>query len=132
MGIVRKSMRQTAPALLVALLALTAMVSAIAQAPYPNRPIRLVVPYTPGTGIDILARAIGQKLSEKLKVAAVVDNRAGASGKAAFSVARFRADAAPTGSSSHRTRRRCRGLQHAQRSAPQSIRSFDIMLGERP
>ena len=80
MGIVRKSMRQTAPALLVALLALTAMVSAIAQAPYPNRPIRLVVPYTPGTGIDILARAIGQKLSEKLKVAAVVDNRAGASG----------------------------------------------------
>ena len=51
-----------------------------AQAPYPNRPLRIVVPYTAGTGIDILARATGQKLSERLKVAVVVDNRPGASG----------------------------------------------------
>jgi len=53
---------------------------ATAQSAYPNRAIRIIVPYTPGTGIDILARVIGQKLSEKLNVAVVVDNRPGASG----------------------------------------------------
>src|SRR6266446_8684391 len=51
-----------------------------AQSTYPNRPIRVIVPYTPGTGIDILARVVGQKLSDKLNVAVVVDNRPGASG----------------------------------------------------
>jgi tripartite-type tricarboxylate transporter receptor subunit TctC len=51
-----------------------------AQGAYPSRPIRFIVPYTPGTGIDILARAIGQKLSESLKVSVVVENRPGASG----------------------------------------------------
>ena len=49
-------------------------------ASYPLRPIRLVVPYTPGTGIDILARVVGQRLAERMKVAVVVDNRPGASG----------------------------------------------------
>src|SRR5262249_11403681 len=53
---------------------------ASAQTPYPNRPIRIVVPYTAGTGIDVLARVIGQKLSDRLKVAVVVENRPGASG----------------------------------------------------
>jgi tripartite-type tricarboxylate transporter receptor subunit TctC len=56
------------------------LVSGLAQAQYPSRPIRIVVPFTPGTGIDILARAFGQKLSERLKVAVVVENRPGASG----------------------------------------------------
>lgn len=51
-----------------------------AQAPYPNRPIRIIVPYTPGTGIDVLARVMGQKLGDRLKVAVVVENRPGASG----------------------------------------------------
>ena len=55
-------------------------VPSTAQAPYPNRPIRIVVPYTPGTGIDALARVVGQKLGDRLKVAVVVDNRPGASG----------------------------------------------------
>ncbi|MET0682392.1 MAG: tripartite tricarboxylate transporter substrate binding protein [Casimicrobiaceae bacterium] len=57
-----------------------AVMSASAQAPYPNRSIRIVVPYTAGTGIDILARLTGQKLSDRLKVPVVVDNRPGASG----------------------------------------------------
>ena len=62
-------------------LALFAIAStAPAQGTYPNRPIRIVVPYTPGTGIDILARLIGQRLSERLNVPVVVDNRPGASG----------------------------------------------------
>lgn len=50
------------------------------EAPYPSRPIRVIVPYTPGTGIDILARLIGQRLSDKVNVAVVVENRPGASG----------------------------------------------------
>jgi tripartite-type tricarboxylate transporter receptor subunit TctC len=62
------------------MLSAAAAASALGQAPYPNRPIRFVVPYTAGTGIDILARVIGQKLSDKLKVAVVIDNRPGASG----------------------------------------------------
>jgi len=56
------------------------LVSGLAQAQYPSRPIRIIVPFTPGTGIDILARAFGQKISERLKVAVVVENRPGASG----------------------------------------------------
>jgi len=62
----------------VTLVALAAPASA--QAPYPSRPIRIVVPYTAGTGIDVLARVIGQKLGDRLKVAVVVENRPGASG----------------------------------------------------
>jgi len=55
-------------------------VAAGAQAQYPNRPIKLVVPFTPGTGIDILARTWGQKLQDRLKVPVVIENRPGASG----------------------------------------------------
>ena len=45
-----------------------------------SAPIRLIVPFTPGTGIDLIARQIGPKLSERLGRPVVVDNRAGASG----------------------------------------------------
>ena len=70
-----------------------AVVPAPAQAPFPARPIRIVVPYTAGTGIDVLARVVGQKLSDRLKVAVVIDNRPGASGNiAAEFVARAPAD----------------------------------------
>ena len=51
-----------------------------AAQPYPSRPITLVVPYTPGTGIDIIARTVGPKLSERWKEAVIVDNKPGASG----------------------------------------------------
>ena len=71
-----------AAALLGLFAAAMALMPAIAQtpAPYPNRSIRMIVPYTPGTGIDILARVLGQKLAEKFGVPVVVDNRPGASG----------------------------------------------------
>jgi len=46
-------------------------------APYPEKPIRLVVPYTPGGTTDVLARIISQGLTEKLGVAVIVENRPG-------------------------------------------------------
>ena len=51
-----------------------------ALAPYPNRPVQIIVPFTPGTGMDILARTVGQKLSERWGQPVIVDNRPGASG----------------------------------------------------
>ena len=52
----------------------------MAQTPYPDRPIRVVVPYPAGGITDIVARAIAQRLTETLGTAVVVDNRAGAGG----------------------------------------------------
>src|SRR5436190_1106790 len=54
--------------------------SANAQPRYPDKPIKLIVPYTPGTGIDILARTLAQKIGDDWKIGVVVDNRPGASG----------------------------------------------------
>jgi tripartite-type tricarboxylate transporter receptor subunit TctC len=47
---------------------------------YPNKSINFIVPYTTGTTADVLARTIGTRLSSKLNVPIVVDNKAGASG----------------------------------------------------
>jgi tripartite-type tricarboxylate transporter receptor subunit TctC len=66
-------------AVLVAVAAL-ASITAAAQEPYPSKAIKIVVPFTPGTGIDILARTLGQKMGDDWKTAVLVDNRPGASG----------------------------------------------------
>jgi len=51
------------------------------QAPAPSQaPLRLIVPFTPGTGIDLIARTVGPRLGERLGRPVVVDNRPGASG----------------------------------------------------
>jgi tripartite-type tricarboxylate transporter receptor subunit TctC len=47
---------------------------------YPNRPVRIVVPYPAGGTIDAVARLVGQKLQESFKQAVIIENRAGASG----------------------------------------------------
>lgn len=52
----------------------------LAQAGWPSRPIRMVVPYTPGAATDAMARLAAQKLQEKLGVTVVVENRPGANG----------------------------------------------------
>ena len=51
-----------------------------AKAPYPDRPITMVVPYTAGGSTDLVARLVTQKMGEGLKQAFVVDNKAGANG----------------------------------------------------
>lgn len=56
---------------------MASMASAGAQS-YPSRPVRLIVPFTPGGGVDIVARAMAQKMSEGLGQQIVIDNRAGA------------------------------------------------------
>ena len=66
-------------ALAVAALGGWASVTA-AQEPYPSKPIKLIVPFTPGTGIDILARTLGQKMGDDWKIGVVVENHPGASG----------------------------------------------------
>lgn len=53
---------------------------AVAQDPLPEGPVRLIVPFTPGTGIDLIARTVGPRLSERLGRPVVVENRVGASG----------------------------------------------------
>jgi tripartite-type tricarboxylate transporter receptor subunit TctC len=54
--------------------------AALAAATYPDRPIRVVVPYPPGGGTDILARLVGRNLNESWKQPVIIDNRPGANG----------------------------------------------------
>ena len=53
--------------------------SATAQ-PFPSQPIRIVIPYAPGGGSDILARPVGADMAVRLKQPVVIDNRSGAGG----------------------------------------------------
>lgn len=65
---------------IAAALALLPQTLPAADAGYPVRPVRLIVPYPPGGGSDITGRAIGNKLTEYLGQTFVIDNRPGATG----------------------------------------------------
>ena len=80
----------------LAILAALAWRAAPAQdaEPYPNRPLRLLVPFAAGSGGDFIARIVGSRLSLSISQPVVIDNRPGAAGNIAMEIA---AKAAPDG-----------------------------------
>ena len=73
-------MRKLLVTLAVVLLAFSTPTRAAGEADYPNRPIRLVVPYPPGAGTDGTARIVAEALGRQLGQSIVVENKPGASG----------------------------------------------------
>ncbi len=66
---------------------LTTAASALAAEKYPTRPIRFIVPFVPGGGTDITARAVGAKMSVTFSQQVVIDNRPGAAGNIGMDIA---------------------------------------------
>jgi len=64
----------------IASLAFLSPLASLAQAGYPNKPIRVIVPFAAGSTTDIIARAIADKMSQSMGQQLVIDNRGGASG----------------------------------------------------
>jgi len=90
-GRLAQSIRRGARLMLIGTTFFTAL--AAAQS-YPAKPIRLLVPFPPGAGADVVARTLAQKVTEVLSVQVIVDNRGGAGGTMGAAIA---ARAAPDG-----------------------------------
>lgn len=86
--------RRRALALAASSLCLPGIAAAQSQGPWPNRPIRIVIPWPPGQATDLAGRVIAQHLQERLGVPVVPENRAGAGGTIGTDVV---AKAAPDG-----------------------------------
>ncbi len=80
-------MRLIVGALCSALALTAATAQAHAQSDYPNKPVRVLVPFAPGGFVDVAARIVGQKLSEKWKQQVIVENRPGGNGFIAVTAA---------------------------------------------
>ena len=83
----------TLRALMAALVLVTAPVT-IAQGAYPNKPIKLIVPFGPGSGTDVVARILSEEMQTELGQSIVVENKPGANGTIASD---FVAKSAPDG-----------------------------------
>ena len=73
-------MQRTTAILIALAIGALSPLHARAEAPYPNRPIRIVVPFGPGGFADIVTRLLAQKLAERTSTQVVVENRPGAGG----------------------------------------------------
>src|SRR5258706_5544998 len=95
-----------------ALLLLLCLISFPALAQYPNKAVRVVVPFPPGGATDIISRVVAQKMSEHWKQPVVVENRPGAGGTIGSDLV---AKAAPDGYTlliaTHRTQAVAAGLR---------------------
>jgi tripartite-type tricarboxylate transporter receptor subunit TctC len=89
-------MKLKAISIAVAAIASTAFATAHAatQDNYPSKPIRLVVPFTPGGSTDILARLVAKQITDSFGQQCIIDNRPGAGGTIGMEIA---ARAAPDG-----------------------------------
>ncbi len=84
---IKNLLRMTLLAFTAALISPVVLAQSVTlQAPFPAKPVRIIVPQTPGGASDALARIVGQKLSEKWGQAVVVENRAGAGGNIGMDV----------------------------------------------
>ena len=79
---------------LLALCGAIAAPAGAADTTCPSRPIRIIVPFAPGGSTDVVARLVGQKLTESWGQQVIVDNRAGAGGNVGMGMA---AKASPDG-----------------------------------
>src|SRR5688572_2207495 len=73
-------LKRRAIAAFIASLALLSPLAALAQGAYPNKPIRVIVPFSAGSTTDIIARAITDKMSQSMGQPIVIENRGGAGG----------------------------------------------------
>jgi len=79
-SIAARAIQASASALFLAFFGVSALAQAPGSSGYPTKPIRLVVPFTPGGSTDVLARAIGQELTKAWGQSVVVENVPGAGG----------------------------------------------------
>ena len=78
-----------------AIVFLAACATAVAQG-YPNHTVRIIVPFPPGSGPDLIARIAGRELQEDLRQTFIIDNKAGAQGSIGATEAARASSCSPT------------------------------------